>query len=59
MWAREKKKEEENDAKELKKEEIRATKFAELVKLALESKVMPEATRAATTQLVKARLPPL
>ena len=50
VWAREKKKEEENDAKELKKEEIRASKFAELVKLALESKATPGPTQGATTQ---------
>ena len=43
----------------MKKEEIRATKFVELVKIALENKVTPEVTTRATTQLVKARPPPL
>ena len=42
----------------MKKEEIRATKFAELVNIALENKVTPEVTTRATTQLVKARPQP-
>ena len=52
LWAREKKNREENEKIELKKEEIRASKFAEAVRLALESKAMPGATQGATTQLV-------
>ena len=42
LWARDKKKKEENEQLELKKEEIRASKFAEAIRLALkgtESKV--------------------
>ena len=52
LWAREKKNREEN---EIKKAEIITSKFAESVKLALESKVTP----GVTTQLVKTRQPPL
>ena len=59
VWAREKKTEEENDAKEMKKEELRAMKFAEAIELVLENKVTPEVTTRATTQLVKARPPSL
>ena len=59
VWAREKKNREENEKIEIKKAEIIAQKFAESVKLALESKVMPGATPAGTTQLVKTRQPPL
>ena len=59
MWARDKKNKEENEKIELKKEEIRASKFAEAIRLALESKVTPGATPAGTTQLVKTRQPPL
>ena len=56
LWARDKKNREENEKIELKKEEIRGSKFAEVVRLALESKekkTMP----GATTQLVKSRQP--
>ena len=59
MWAREKKNKEENEKIELKKEEIRASKFAEAVRLALKSKATPGAMLGATTQLVKSRQPPL
>ena len=58
LWARDKKNKEENEKIKLKKEEIRASKFAEAVRLALESKknkTMP----GTTTQLVKSRQPPL
>ena len=55
LWAKEKKNREENEKIVLKKEEIRASKFAEAVRLALESKVTP----GATTQLVKFRQPSL
>ena len=46
-------------AREKKREEKRASEFAALVKLALESKVMPGVTQGGTTQLVKSRQPPL
>ena len=59
MWARKKKNREENEKIELKKEELRASKFAEAVRLALESKVTQGVTPGATTQLVKTRQPPL
>ena len=36
VWAREKRKEEEDDAKEMKKEVLRAAKLVEVIKLALE-----------------------
>ena len=55
MWAREKKIREENEKIEIKKEEIIASKFAEAIRLALESKATPGATPGATTQLVKSR----
>ena len=58
-WARKKKKIEEEEKIEIKKDEIRASKFAEAIRLALDSKVMPGATPAGTTQLVKTRQPPL
>ena len=58
FWAREKKNREENEKIELMKEEIRASKFAEAVRLALESKEN-KTTPGATTQLVKSRQPPL
>ena len=59
LWARKKKKIEENEKIEIKKEEIRASKFAEAIRLALESKAMPGVTPGVTTQLVKTRQPPL
>ena len=59
VWAREKKKQEEMEKIDIRKAGIIANKFAESVKLALESKVMPGATPAGTTQLVKTRQPPL
>ena len=57
VWAREKKKREENEMIRLKEAEVTANKFTDVIKLALgkESKVMP----GATTQLVKSRQPPL
>ena len=55
LWARDKKNKEENEKIELKKEQIRVSKFAGAVRLALESKVMP----GVTNQLVKTRQPPL
>ena len=42
----------------MKKEELRAVKFSEVIKLELENKIMPEVTTGATTQLAKARPPP-
>ena len=56
LWAREKKNREEN---EIKKAGIITSKFAESVKLALESKVTSGVTPGATTQLAKTRQPPL
>ena len=58
VWARDKKKREENEKLELKKEEIRAGKFAEAIKLALEGKES-KGREGAATQLVKSRQPPL
>ena len=46
-------------AREKKREEKRASEFAALVKLALESKVTLGAMPAGTTQLVKTKQPPL
>ena len=57
LWARDKKNREENEKIELKKAEIITSKFAELVKLALESKEN-KTTPGTTTQLVKSRQPP-
>ena len=48
FWARDKKNREENERKELKKEEIRANKFAEVVRLALESEESKDKPRATT-----------
>ena len=58
LWARKKKNKEENEKIEIKKEEIRASKFAEALRLALESKEN-KTTLGATTQLVKSRQSPL
>ena len=44
VQAREKKNKEENEKIEIKKEEIRASKFAEAIRLAQESKATPGAT---------------
>ena len=49
VLARENKIREENKKIEIKKEEIRASKFAEAIKLALERKVMPGAEGAVGT----------
>ena len=57
LWARKKKKTEEDESIDIKMEEIRANKFAQAIKLALENKVMPGT--AGTTQLVETRQPPL
>ena len=59
LWVRDKKKKEENEKLELKKEEIRANKFAEVIRLALGSKESKYTTPGATTQLAKSRQPPL
>ena len=59
LWARKKKNKEENEKIEIKKEEIRASKFAEVIKLVLENKIMPGAVSAGKTQLVKTRQPSL
>ena len=59
LWARDKKNREENEKIELKKEEIRANKFAEKIRLALEGKEGKAAMPGTTTQLVKSRQPPL
>ena len=59
LWARDKKNREKDEKIELKKEEIRANKFAEAIRLALERKESKATMPDATTQLVKSRQPPL
>ena len=59
FWARVKNKREKDERIELKKEEIRASKFAEAIRMALEGTESRMTTPRATTQLVKSRQPPL
>ena len=58
LWERYKKNREEYEKIELKKEEIRASNFAEAIKLALEGKE-GKTMSGTTTQLVQSRQPPL
>ena len=58
VWAREKKKREENEMIRVKEAEVMANMVADVIKLALEGKES-KVTQGATTQLVKSRQPPL